>query len=209
MTKKSFLQKSLFILLCFISVLHSFSQNNLKVTGQVNDEAGKAIPGVTVTVKETRVSTMTKTDGTFEITIPSGTSVLIITSVGYADQEIAVNNRSSITVTMQTAASSLQDVVVIGYGTQKKKNVTSAVANFDARNLDQRPVLRVDQALVGQMAGVTVKQTSGALGRGISIQVRGTGSISAGNEPLFVIGRIPGFCSKPESKRRIYNRKPS
>jgi TonB-linked SusC/RagA family outer membrane protein len=85
----------------------------------------------------------------------------------------------------------MENVVVIGYGTQKKRNVTGAVANFDARNLDERPVLRVDQALVGQLAGVTVKQTSGGLGKGFQIQVRGTGSISAGNEPLYVLDGFP------------------
>ncbi|RYZ29555.1 MAG: TonB-dependent receptor, partial [Chitinophagaceae bacterium] len=88
-------------------------------------------------------------------------------------------------------------IVVIGYGTQKRRNVTSAVSNFDARALSERPVGRVDQALVGQMAGVTVKQTTGALGKGMSVQVRGSGSITAGNEPLYVIDGFPLATAAP------------
>jgi TonB-linked SusC/RagA family outer membrane protein len=151
-----------------------------------------------VQVKGTTIATATTTDGTFALSIPSGKSVLVITSVGLAEQEIEVNDRAEIVIAMSMGiVTSLQDVVVIGYGTQKKKNVTAAVSNFNASNLDERPVLRLDQAMVGQMAGVTVKQTSGALGRGISVQVRGTGSITAGNEPLYVVDGFPLATAAP------------
>jgi TonB-linked SusC/RagA family outer membrane protein len=100
---------------------------------------------------------------------------------------------------MQNNTGQLEDVVVVGYGTQKRKNVTAAVSNFNAEKLEERPVQRVDQALVGQMAGVTVKQTTGALNKGISIQVRGTGSITAGNEPLYVLDGFPLATAAPNS----------
>ncbi|MFT3844942.1 MAG: TonB-dependent receptor [Lacibacter sp.] len=191
MIKRKLLRSCVITVLSLLFVSQLLSQNNFKITGVVKDESGKPLAGATVTVKGAGQSVMTQTDGTFSINVPSATSILIITSIGFAEQEVPLNNRTNVEVTMAGSASTLQDVVVIGYGTQKKKTVTAAVANFDGRNLDQRPVLRVDQALVGQMAGVTVKQTSGALGRGISIQVRGTGSISAGNEPLYVIDGFP------------------
>ena len=85
----------------------------------------------------------------------------------------------------------LSDVVVIGYGTQKRKDVTGPVSSFDAKKLDERPIQRIDQALVGQLAGVTVKQTTGIPGKAFSVQIRGSGSISGGNEPLYVIDGFP------------------
>jgi TonB-linked SusC/RagA family outer membrane protein len=100
-------------------------------------------------------------------------------------------NRGQLTVTLAPTNASLETVVVIGYGTQKKKDVTGAVSTFDARKLDERPVSRVDQALVGQLAGVTIKQTTGVPGKAFSVQVRGSGSISGGNEPLYVIDGFP------------------
>ena len=161
------------------------------LTGKITDEAGNGLPGVTVTVKGTSLSTISKSDGTYVIEIPSRKGALIFSSVGYESQEISIGNKASINLSMEISQKSLEDVVVIGYGTQKKRNVTGAVATYDAKNLDERPVLRVDQALVGQLAGVIVKQTSGGLGKGFEIQIRGTGSISAGNEPLYVLDGFP------------------
>lgn len=173
-----------------LTSLLSYSQN-FKVTGKITDDSGKPLQGATVQVKGTKIATATTADGSFTLTAPSGNAVLVITSIGFTEQEIAINNRSEIIISMASLASSLSDVVVVGYGTQKKRNVTGAVATFNAANLDERPVLRVDQALVGQLAGVSVKQTSGGLGKGFQVQVRGTGSISAGNEPLYVIDGFP------------------
>lgn len=180
-------------LLCLLlfSPLLSFSQNNFKVSGKVVDENGKALEGVTVQVKGTSVGTTSRPDGKFEIMAPSSTAVLVLSSVGFAELEVALAGRNEIAVTLTSVAAALQDVVVVGYGSQKKKTVTAAMATYDAKNLDERPVLRVDQAMVGQMAGVVVKQTSGALGKGMSIQVRGVGSITAGNEPLYVVDGFP------------------
>src|SRR5438105_318646 len=113
-----------------------------------------------------------------------------------------------VTIQLSASKSTLDDVVVIGYGTQKKRNVSGAVASFDASKLDERPVTRVDQALVGQMAGVAVKQTSGALGKGFSVQVRGTGSITAGNEPLYVIDGFPLATAAPDKNGNYGNGNP-
>jgi TonB-linked SusC/RagA family outer membrane protein len=189
--KKFALLRGIFFVSLFFSQLVCFAQNNLPVTGKVLDSDGNPLVGVTIQVKGTQIRTGTKFDGTFRINAPSGKAVLILTYVGYEEQEVDLNNRSEISVTMKPGANSLQDVVVIGYGTQKKRNVTGAVSTFDARKLEERPIQRIDQALVGQLAGVTVKQTTGIPGKAFSIQIRGSGSISGGNEPLYVIDGFP------------------
>ena len=162
------------------------------IRGIVRDEKGAPVSGATIQVKGARTSTVSRLDGTYEINVPNANATLVITGINYAAQEVALQGRSSVDVSLiQGASQSLDEVVVIGYGTQKKKNVTGAVSSFNASKLDERPVQRVDQALVGQLAGVTVKQTTGVPGKAFSIQVRGTGSISGGNEPLYVIDGFP------------------
>lgn len=127
----------------------------------------------------------------FSINAPSSNSVLVFSYVGYSEQQVPINGKPQLSVSLRPSNTSLENVVVIGYGTQKRKSVTGAVSSFNATNLDERPVQRVDQALVGQLAGVTVKQTTGIPGKAFSVQVRGSGSISGGNEPLYVIDGFP------------------
>lgn len=185
-----------FVLLFFVFIFYSIgslnAQNNSgQLTGKVSDETGKALPGVSITVEGTNNTTITKEDGTYSIQIPSQKGSLVFSSIGYESQEVSIGNKAVINVTLLVSQKALQDVVVIGYGTIKKKDVTGAVSSFDARKLDERPVQRIDQALVGQLAGVTVKQTTGIPGKAFSIQIRGSGSISGGNEPLYVIDGFP------------------
>jgi len=168
-----------------------FSQNNFVVNGKVSDETNKPLAGVTVQVKGTSAITTTGEDGNFQISVPSEKSTLVVSYVGYEQQEVSVGNRREIAFAMKSLANSMENVVVIGYGTQKRRNVTGAVSSFDARKVEERPLLRVDQAMVGQLAGVRVKQTTGTPGKGFSIQIRGSGSISGGNEPLYVIDGFP------------------
>src|SRR4051812_26441248 len=176
--------------LILLSSLISSAQN-FPVAGKVTAASGEPLAGVTIQVKNGKGSATTKADGTFEINAPGSNAVLIFTYVGYEEQQVSVNNRGQITVSLSPATAALENVVVIGYGTQKRKNVTGAVSTFDARRLEEQPMKRVDQALVGQLAGVTVKQTTGVPGKAFSVQVRGSGSITAGNEPLYVIDGFP------------------
>lgn len=188
---------TLFLLGLLVSPNSSFSQTTkTQVTGKVTDPSGNPLEGATVQVKNGTEKTATKADGTFSLSVPAK-ATLVISSIGFADQEAGTANRTNFTVLLQKSTNNLDEVVVVGYGTQKKRNVTGAVSNFDAKNLDERPILRVDQALVGQMAGVTVKQTSGGLGKGFSVQVRGTGSITAGSEPLYVVDGFPLATAAP------------
>lgn len=184
------LAKSIAILLA-VFFTSSLNAQTTTVTGKVTDETGKGLSGVTVGVKGTSNLTTSNDDGSYTLSGVKGNDVLVFTSVGYQDQEISVNNRSLINLSLGVSQKTLSDVVVIGYGTQKKRNITGAESSFDARKLEERPLQRLDQALVGQLAGVTVKQTTGIPGKAFSIQIRGSGSISAGNEPLYVLDGFP------------------
>ena len=160
------------------------------ITGKVTDETGKPLEGASVMEKGTTNRTATKTDGSFSISV-TAKKTLLVSSIGYADQETSTSNGTSFTIVLQKTTKDLDEVVVIGYGTQKKGNVTGAVSILKNENFDERAITRVDQALVGQLAGVTVKQNTGIPGKAFSVQVRGSGSISGGNEPLYVIDGFP------------------
>lgn len=191
------LLRSLFLasLLFFLSTI-SFAQS-FPVFGKVTNPLGEPLAGVTVQVKGGKGTTTTKPDGTFQVSAPSGNAVLVLSYVGFTEQQVSVNNKSSLTVSMAPSTAALENVVVIGYGTQKKRDITAAVATYNANDITDRPVARIDQALVGQMAGVQVKQTTGAPGKAFSIQVRGSGSITAGSEPLYVLDGFPLSSTAP------------
>lgn len=162
------------------------------ITGTVvSSTNNEPLPGVNVVEKGTLNGTITDINGKYTLTVSGDNSVLVFSYVGYLSQEIPVSGKTSIDVSMAEDIASLEEVVVVGYGTQKKSDITGSIAVMNTDNLDERPISRVDQALVGELAGVRVKQTSGMPGAGFSIQVRGTGSISANNEPLYVIDGFP------------------
>lgn len=188
-----------FLLFTLFQARSQDATGSIVITGKITDETGNSVPGATVLVKGTDKRTIAKEDGSFSISVATGKETLVISSVGYEQKEIPLNGETTLSIKLTNEKNTLDDVVVIGYGTQKKRNVTAATASFDASKLDERPVTRVDQALVGQMAGVAVKQTSGALGKGFSVQVRGTGSISAGNEPLYVVDGFPLAPAAPNA----------
>ncbi|CAM3923190.1 TonB-linked outer membrane protein, SusC/RagA family [Pedobacter westerhofensis] len=190
--------KKLFILFLFslFSISTLFAQESVNVTGKVTDEKGLAMPAVSIKIKGTTQGVSTDANGIYAIKTTIG-STLVFQYLSYNAQEVVVSKAGMINIKLVESNTKLEEVVVVGYGTQKKGNVTGAIATFKADKLDERPILRVDQALVGQMAGVSVKQTSGTPGKAFSIQVRGTGSISAGNEPLYVLDGFPLASASP------------
>lgn len=178
--------KSTVLILFFtLGTLAAWSQQ--AVTGSVSDSDGP-LPGASVVVKGTTKGTTTDFDGNYSITVDSG-SILVFSYIGYAPKEIAVGNQSTVNVILE-ADNKLDEVVVIGYGTQRKSDLTGAVSSVSAEDLTVNPVSRVDQALQGRAAGVQVTQTSGAPGAGTSIRIRGGNSITGSNEPLWVIDGI-------------------
>src|SRR6188768_2963399 len=191
MKRKTALARGGVLLILFLSITTiAFSQNTFKVTGKVLDETGKPVQGVTVQVKGTSIATATDADGMYSLMAPSGNSKLVITSVGYTQMEVAINNKEEVIVHTTSIASSLQDVVVIGYTTVKRKDVTGAVGGINQKDIRSRPVDNALQAMQGKVAGVDIGSNERP-GTIPSIAFRGLRSLTASNTPLFVVDNIP------------------
>lgn len=162
------------------------------ITGNVTDNTGQPLPGVTVVLKGTMQGTVSDIDGNFSLKNITTGDVLVFSFVGMVSQEIAVGSQTQINVIMKADAIGLEEVVAIGYATVKKSDLTGSVGSMKAEELSKQPVTRVDQALQGRISGVQVTSTSGAPGAGTSIRIRGGNSINAGNEPLYVIDGFIG-----------------
>ncbi|SVB73482.1 uncharacterized protein METZ01_LOCUS226336, partial [marine metagenome] len=158
------------------------------ITGSVSDSNGP-LPGATITVEGTNTGTTSDFDGNFSISVDDG-AILLVSYVGYQTQSITVGNQSSIDVVL-TSDGSLDEVVLIGYGSQRKSDLTGAVTVVKLKGLAEVSVVSVDQALVGLVGGVQINQSSGQAGAGTSIRIRGGNSINGTNEPLFVIDGFP------------------
>ncbi|WPP51895.1 SusC/RagA family TonB-linked outer membrane protein [Catalinimonas niigatensis] len=170
----------------------SKANDAIDITGKVtSEEDGEALPGVNILVKGTTIGTVTDVDGNYRINVPDNNAMLVFTSIGFVSEEIAVNNRTEINVQMLPDIKSLSEVVVVGYGTQKKSDLTGAVTSLRSEDFNQGVVTSVDQMIAGKAAGVQVVQNSAEPGGGISINIRGSGSINAGNSPLYVIDGLP------------------
>jgi TonB-dependent starch-binding outer membrane protein SusC len=162
-----------------------------KVSGKVTDEKGEPLPGVTIVVKGTTAGIITDIDGKYSINMPNGIDVLTFSFIGYKINEIKVGNRSVVNAVLSEDVKNIDEVVVVGYGTQKKSHLTGSVASLKTEGLDEIPVSDVSQALQGKMAGVTVQQTDPMAGQSAEIRVRGFGSISAAVQPLVVVDGFP------------------
>ncbi|MFT4032604.1 MAG: TonB-dependent receptor [Siphonobacter sp.] len=161
------------------------------ITGTVKSESGEALPGVNVIVKNSNRGISTDGEGKFSLSIPDNAEYLLFSSIGYQTQEIPIGNRTSFEITMKAQNQSLDEVVVIGYGTVKKSDLTGSVAKIDETSIKATPIVALDRAMQGRMAGVQVTSNSAAPGGGTTIRIRGTGSVNAGNDPLYVIDGFP------------------
>jgi TonB-linked SusC/RagA family outer membrane protein len=166
------------------------SQQQPTVSGTVSDESGQPLPGVTVLVKGTTRGTVTNADGNYSLTNIPEDATLVFSFVGMRTQEIEVGNQTSINVTMAVDAIGIEEVVAVGYGSIKKRDLTGAISSVKAEDIQKIPVANIDQALTGQAAGVQVVSNSGEPGGGASIRIRGIGTVNNA-EPLFVIDGIP------------------
>lgn len=181
----------LIVFFALISYSPDLSAQNIVVTGTIISDDGESLPGVTVRVKDTTIGTITNSDGYFSLEVDPD-AVLIFSFVGFKTQIIPVNARTSFDITMEIDITELSEVIVIGYGTQKKSHLTGAISKVTNENLDQLPFARVDDALVGQISGVQISTTSeDGIGGDPTILVRGVGSINAGSGPLLVIDGAP------------------
>ena len=196
MTKKIILTMDSYkaIVKCFLVMLFfstsGFAQQILK--GKVTDsESNQGLPGVSVSLKGTTTGTATDIDGNFKLSVPKEKYSLIFSYIGYLNQEINLTNQSTLNVSLITDNKTLSEVVVVGYGSQDRRDVTGAVATIKNQNIKDQPVASIDQKLAGQVAGVQVSQVSGAPGSGPVIRIRGSGSLGAGDDPLYVIDGFP------------------
>lgn len=166
---------------------------DIQIKGTVRDEAGELLPGVSITVKGSSKGTTTDVDGKFVINVTNTKAILIFSFIGYVSQEISVGNKSILDVVLRQDLKSFEEVVVVGYGSQKKRDITGAVASVSSQQLKAVPVMGADQALQGRVSGVQVQQTSGAPGGAVQVRIRGVNSTAGGgaNQPLFVIDGIP------------------
>ncbi|NDW12983.1 TonB-dependent receptor [Bacteroides sp. 214] len=164
----------------------TFAQSTITVSGTVQDDF-ETLPGVSISVKGTTTGVITDLDGKFTVNVPSDKSVLVFSYVGYVTQEITVGARRTINVTMAADDKMLDEVVVIGYGTVKKKDLTGAVSSVSASSLAAVPAMTAAQALQGKAAGVNIVTASGAPGAGAQITVRGGTSITQGTAPLYIV----------------------
>jgi len=184
--------RALFTLILSVFTLsNSFAQNR-QITGRVTaGDDGSTLPGVSVQVKGTTIGTVTAVNGTYSIAAPSN-ATLVFSFIGYTTQEIAVGNRTAINVKIAPDATTLKEVnvVSVGYGTVRKKDLTGSVSSVGANQIANNPVTTLDQAIQGRAPGVQVTNNDGAPGGGVQIQIRGIGSFGS-NEPLYVIDGYP------------------
>ena len=161
------------------------------VQGVVTDKNGDPLPGASIVEKGTTNGTQTDFDGKFTIELTDENAVLVVSYIGFLTKEITVGEQESITVTLEEVSAKLEEVVVVGYGTQQLTKVSGSIARVSIGELLDFPVSNFDQALSGKLMGVQVLQTTGEPGRELTIKVRGTGTITAGAEPLYVVDGVP------------------
>jgi TonB-linked SusC/RagA family outer membrane protein len=180
-----------FIAVLLFSTASLFAQNRT-VTGKVTDDKdGSPLQGVSVTVKGTTTGTTTSASGTFSITVPSSNSVLVFTFVNYKTIEQPVKNSQDLNIIMSSLDKSLQEVVITGYSTKKKSEFTGATSRVSAKQIEQVPIATFEQILQGRAPGLYIASGSGQPGTSARVNIRGVGSISGGNSPLYVLDGIP------------------
>ncbi|MDO7847111.1 TonB-dependent receptor [Hymenobacter sp. M29] len=195
----------LFLALLLVLTTHSVRAQDRTVTGTVAGSDGASIPGVTVLVKGTKLGTSSDADGKFSISVPSTANTLVFSYVGYATQEVAIGDKSSVKVSLVTDAKGLDEVVVVGYGTQSRRDLTGNVATITGKEIATSPVQSFDQALQGRAPGVNITTPNGVLNNPPVIRIRGVNSINLSSTPLIVIDGIPTFTGNTSALGSVPN----
>lgn len=162
------------------------------VRGRVTDDKGMGLPGANVLIKGTTTGTVTDTDGAYSLSVPTGTETLVISFIGYTSKEVALGGRTTLDVQLASDDKSLSEVVVVGYGTQRKADLTSAVASVKSENFIKGAVKDAGQLLQGKVAGLTISNPSGDPTANTQILLRGTATLSSSTQPLILIDGVPG-----------------
>ncbi len=182
--------RTLLICLLVFCVQQVFAQTKT-LTGTVTDEKNAPVQGATVSVKGTSSGTSTDASGKFTLTIPASVATLTITNIGYTSQEISINGKTSLTITLIANAQNLTDVVLIGYGTARRREVTGSVATVTSKDFQRGTITTPEQLIAGKVAGVSITSNGGSPGSGSVIRIRGGASLNASNDPLIVIDGVP------------------
>ncbi|HWK03343.1 MAG TPA: TonB-dependent receptor [Puia sp.] len=180
----------LFFLFLLSASLSSSAQQKITVKGTVLSEKNVPAAGVSVNVKGSSAGTVTDAEGKFTLQVPRG-AVLIFSSVGYTEQQVRANDENSLSIQLVSTTSTLGEVVVVSYGTQKKRDITGSISQLNVAEVKDMPVADIGQKIQGKFAGVQINQTTGQPGADISIRIRGAASINAGNNPLIVVDGFP------------------
>ncbi len=180
-----------YLLLFFGFNLIANAQNTINVSGLVTDASGEPLPGVNIVVKGTLQGVITDFNGNYQIEVQNNDAVLVFSYIGFTTAEITVGTRREINVVLEEDQKLIDDVLVIGYGTVTRKDVTTAVSSVSVQDLDERPIVSAAQAIQGKAAGVNVYRPSGAPGAGMVVRVRGATSFNGSNDPLYVVDGVP------------------
>jgi iron complex outermembrane receptor protein len=190
MSLKKMVRATSMVMLLLISQI-AFAQNKV-ITGKVTDSKdGSGVQGATVSVKGTKTATQTTADGSFSISVPADTKALVVSSVGFATQEISVEGKASVDISLVVTNTTLNEVVVTGYGSIKRKDLTGSIATVSSKDFVKGPLVSPEQLINGKVPGVQITTGGGAPGAGSRIRVRGTSSLSASNDPLIIIDGVP------------------
>ena len=179
------------ILLYPNDIINFAEQQERKISGKVSDQSGAPVPGVSVAVKGTTMGVSTANDGTFTFLLPNNAKTLVFSFIGMKTQELYIGSQTVFNVKMLEDSYGLDEVVAIGYGTQKKSNLTSAYAKIDDQSIKERPLTTISEAFAGQLSGVRAQNTSGIPGSELNIKIRGVNTINGNSNPLYVIDGIP------------------
>lgn len=177
-------------LILFLLLTSNFITAQVKISGVVSDDKGMTIPGANITVVGSKATASSDFDGKYSIDAPAN-GTLVVSFIGFDSQKVAIAGRTKINISLKSSSEDLKEVVVIGYGTQKKRDVNGAISSVKSTDIENLKQVSVDQMLQGKAAGVSVTNNSGQPGGAASVRVRGTTSITGTNEPLYVIDGVP------------------
>ena len=159
---------------------------NQSIRGKISAEDGRPLDGATITVKGTKIATVANSEGAFVMNVPSSARTLVISSVGYLTTEQSISG-DNLEIVLKKDDRRLSEVVVVGYGQSQKRNVSGSISRVTARDIENQPVQSFESAIQGKAPGVVVENSSGKVGQGIKVRIRGTSSLSASSQPLYVV----------------------
>jgi TonB-dependent starch-binding outer membrane protein SusC len=184
------MRKVLMLMLGLFVLCTQIHAQSRTITGRITDENGAGVPNATVRVKGGNLGTTTAADGSYSLTVPANTKTLVVSSVGFAERELSLGSGSVVSTSLSISGRGLEEVVVVGYQQRKKRDEAGAISTIRAGDIENLPVASLDKAMQGKAAGVVVQSNNGVPGGSITVRIRGYGSISAGNNPLFVVDGV-------------------